>query len=134
MTWTTPKTWSFQEVLTAADMNTYVRDNSNHLLRTLGSNGAVYGFGVADVGELDVQCGSAVLTFSGGLATMNWPVGWSTTIVSVLLTSGDSGVSPNCIFEVWTATLSALTIRITDTVVHNNPAVTTRVNWIAVGK
>ena len=113
-------------------MNTYVRDNANHLLRTLGSSGAAYGPGVSDVGELDVQCGSAVLTFSGGLATMNWPVGWSSTIVSVVLTSADSGVSPNCIYEVWSISLTQLQIRITDTVVHNNPAVTSRVNWIPI--
>lgn len=29
MAWTTPKTWAVNDVLTAADMNTYVRDNMN---------------------------------------------------------------------------------------------------------
>jgi hypothetical protein len=29
--WTNPKTWSFGEVLTSTDMNTYVRDNSQFL-------------------------------------------------------------------------------------------------------
>ena len=28
MAWTSPKTWSFGEVLTSTDMNTYVRDNT----------------------------------------------------------------------------------------------------------
>jgi hypothetical protein len=31
VSWTNPKTWSFGEVLTSADMNTYVRDNSQFL-------------------------------------------------------------------------------------------------------
>lgn len=31
MAWTTPKTWSVSDVLTAADMNAYVRDNSKWL-------------------------------------------------------------------------------------------------------
>jgi hypothetical protein len=29
--WTSPKTWNFGDVLTAADMNTYVRDNTGFL-------------------------------------------------------------------------------------------------------
>lgn len=31
MTWTTPKTWSANEIVGAADMNTHVRDNMNAL-------------------------------------------------------------------------------------------------------
>lgn len=31
MSWTTPKTWIVGDVLTASDMNTYVRDNANAL-------------------------------------------------------------------------------------------------------
>ncbi|MEN8172018.1 MAG: hypothetical protein ABFS03_03975 [Chloroflexota bacterium] len=31
MVWTAPKTWAVDEVLTAADMNTYLRDNTEHL-------------------------------------------------------------------------------------------------------
>jgi hypothetical protein len=31
MAWTTPKTWSVAEVLTAANMNTYLRDNTDWL-------------------------------------------------------------------------------------------------------
>ena len=34
MSWTNPKTWSFGEVLTSADMNTYVRDNTEALFNT----------------------------------------------------------------------------------------------------
>jgi len=32
MAWTAPKTWTVDGVLTAADMNTYVRDNLHYLL------------------------------------------------------------------------------------------------------
>jgi hypothetical protein len=38
MAWTSPKTWSFGEVLTSTDMNTYVRDNSQALFDGAGSN------------------------------------------------------------------------------------------------
>ena len=31
MSWTNPKTWSFGEILTSTDMNTYVRDNTSEL-------------------------------------------------------------------------------------------------------
>ncbi len=31
MTWTTPKTWQVDELVTAADMNTHIRDNLNAL-------------------------------------------------------------------------------------------------------
>jgi hypothetical protein len=31
MAWTSPKTWATGDVLTAADMNTYLRDNTDHL-------------------------------------------------------------------------------------------------------
>jgi hypothetical protein len=35
MAWTSPKTWSFGEVLSSSDMNTYVRDNTD-VLRAIG--------------------------------------------------------------------------------------------------
>lgn len=31
MAWTAPKTWNYKEVLSFADLNTYLRDNMNHL-------------------------------------------------------------------------------------------------------
>lgn len=34
MAWTTPKTWTVGELLTAADLNTYIRDNSDFLAET----------------------------------------------------------------------------------------------------
>lgn len=34
MAWTTPKTWAVGELLTAADMNAYVRDNTEYLHTT----------------------------------------------------------------------------------------------------
>jgi hypothetical protein len=36
--WTNPKTWSFGEILTSTDMNTYVRDNTEELFDGAGSN------------------------------------------------------------------------------------------------
>lgn len=37
MAWTTPKTWA-AEPLTSSDLNTYVRDNQNHLKNRLDNN------------------------------------------------------------------------------------------------
>ena len=31
MAWNTPKTWGVGDILTASDMNTYVRDNTDYL-------------------------------------------------------------------------------------------------------
>lgn len=33
--WTTPKTWNTNDILTSADMDTYVRDNSKHLFERI---------------------------------------------------------------------------------------------------
>ena len=35
MAWTNPKTWSFGEILTSTDMNTYVRDNTLELFSNI---------------------------------------------------------------------------------------------------
>ena len=48
MTWTSPKTWVVSDVLTASDMNTYVRDNTSDLntrLTPLESGLAILGTG-----------------------------------------------------------------------------------------
>lgn len=34
MSWTTPKTWASGDILTASDMNTYVRDNTDYTMNT----------------------------------------------------------------------------------------------------
>lgn len=41
-TWTTPKTWNVGDILTAADMNTYLRDNTG-LIPGFGVTGQPYG-------------------------------------------------------------------------------------------
>lgn len=41
MSWTTPKTWAAGDVLSASDLNTYVRDNANALLAR-PADGIVY--------------------------------------------------------------------------------------------
>jgi hypothetical protein len=38
MAWTTPKDWTTDELVTASDMNTHVRDNLNHLFSPPGDN------------------------------------------------------------------------------------------------
>lgn len=65
--WTTPKTWAVGDILTAADMNTYVRDNTTflhgnnlHKTTTKTVNGGVDGTAETDLfaGEFTIAAGS----------------------------------------------------------------------------
>ncbi len=42
--WTDPKTWAVDETATAANLNTYLRDNQKHLFENLGSQSFDYPF------------------------------------------------------------------------------------------
>ena len=48
MAWTTPKTWS-SEPLTSIDLNTYMRDNQNHLKDRLDSSAAKFVSGARNI-------------------------------------------------------------------------------------
>lgn len=72
MAWTTPKTWS-SEPLTSLDLNTYVRDNQNHLKDRLDSaaNRSVAGASVltttaTEFVDVDADALSLTLTTHGG--------------------------------------------------------------------
>lgn len=61
MAWSTPRTWSVGEALSAANMNTYISDNLSYLHDTLLPTGVIvpYGGGSAPTGWLKCD-GSAV--------------------------------------------------------------------------
>ena len=83
MAWTNPKTWSFGEVLTSTDMNTYVRDNTAdlRLLKETGPQTGNYTLTAGD--EFAVVAMNAASTATVTVptnATVAFPVG---TIVNV---------------------------------------------------
>ena len=72
MAWTTPKTWS-SEPLTSIDLNTYVRDNQNHLKDRLDagvsrviSEGQVLNTTAHDFVDVDATKLALTLTTHGG--------------------------------------------------------------------
>ncbi len=72
MAWTTPKTWS-SEPLTSIDLNTYVRDNQNHLKDRLDasasrlvSSGALLTTTANDFVDIDATKLALTLTTHGG--------------------------------------------------------------------
>lgn len=93
--YTTPKTWSTNEILTSPDMNTYVRDNTEYLyervqsgtagftLTAANATGGTVNFGVtfvaAPVVILTVQIGSNLdvlpnITSTPTTTAFNWRV------------------------------------------------------------
>jgi hypothetical protein len=66
--WTSPKTWSFGEILTSTDMNTYVRDNTQELFdRSVG-----IGSNVVSVAKVDTftTTSATPVTITGMAATI----------------------------------------------------------------
>ena len=54
MAWTTPKTWS-SEPLTSIDLNTYVRDNQNHLKDRLDSGASASASGSSNISTTSTE-------------------------------------------------------------------------------
>lgn len=70
MAWTTPKTWNADEVLTASDMNTYVRDNTEALRNRESDDyvldgGTDYTYALATWADIDSTNLSLQVTISG---------------------------------------------------------------------
>ncbi len=86
MAWTTPKTWS-SEPLTSIDLNTYMRDNQNHLKDRLDSSAAKFVSGARNIRttstvfvdvdaeklalELTTHGGEVLLGFTGSVRNTN---------------------------------------------------------------
>lgn len=72
MAWTTPKTWS-SEPLTSVDLNTYVRDNQNHLKDRIDSSASTVVSGIRNYSttatewvDIDPQALALTLQTHGG--------------------------------------------------------------------
>jgi hypothetical protein len=92
VSFTTPKTWSFGEVLTATDMNTYVRDNTQFLF----DRGIEFEVAASNTVNLDFSSDRVVTRAASGAVTFtasNYTAGNS---VSVRIVAG--GASRNLTF------------------------------------
>lgn len=52
MAWTTPKTWTIGELVTASDLNEQVRDNLNHLKLAVDDDGKIPGLSATYLADL----------------------------------------------------------------------------------
>jgi hypothetical protein len=85
MSWTSPKTWVATNTLTAAELNTHVRDNFNAAIpvtSTITTTGTQTALAIPDGrGDLAIFCNNAsLLTIQGIVAAQN---GQTLTIVSI---------------------------------------------------
>lgn len=128
--WTTPKTWAFEEELSSADMNTYVRDNSNALPRVTHYRNALLGGGPGSPGDIRVFVGTEVITFDGsGNATVTLPL-TVTGIVTIIVNNGDGNSHPDVAVATYSHTSTAFNVHAT--VASSGAARTgsTRVNYV----
>jgi hypothetical protein len=88
MAWTTPRTWTTGETVTAAMLNEQVRDNENYLYGLLP---AKYALGNSDAAGYWVQAGS-VQTNSNGTA-VTFPTAFVSALRAVLVTSSTTYLS-----------------------------------------
>lgn len=141
MAWTDPKTWSVGDVLTAADMNTYVRDNEDAILPydvtwqsytptltaassnpTLGTGssatGRFYRIGQLCIAHFRVKAGTAGFAAGSGLYRISAPL----TAASFMYTTNffragggvfyDSSAPLNYLFQVYFVGTVAMEINI----------------------
>jgi len=137
MAWTTPRTWVASETVTAAIMNTHIRDNLNALVRSTnaGSNSPstttsnLLQSGTGTISLSAAVTGTSAVTF--GTAYSNAPIvtitGSSTTtgglnLVYAIDASTNSGVP----------TTTGFTARATSQLGGTLTA-TARFSWIAIG-
>jgi len=91
--WTNPKTWSFGEILTSTDMNTYVRDNTEDLRR---------------LQETTVRTGAYTLALSDEFAVVSMD---ATTPVTVTVPADSSVAFPiGAIVSIYNQSSSAVTV------------------------
>jgi hypothetical protein len=85
VSWTSPKTWAFGEVLTSADMNTYVRDNTQFLFDqpefiTSDSNAVALDF---TTNQIVTRAATGTVTF----VVSNYTAGRSVTVRIITATT-----------------------------------------------
>lgn len=126
MSWTTPKTWNVGDPMTASDLNTYVRDNTNALAQGMGLYGSNFG-GVPAGTPVLTQAGNQSFAFSGGSATLTYPKPFPTTAVGIL------GSSTNADTTIGFINASATGATIYSYVGSAGDTATRYVTWLAFG-
>ena len=66
MGWTTPKTWATNELVTAAMLNTHLRDNLNFLFTPNFNEVAINNFSTTSTSYVDITGASVNITTTGG--------------------------------------------------------------------
>lgn len=74
MAWTTPKTWNVGDILTAADLNTYVRDNFNAtaVAQVTTAGDTVYATGSKALSRLALGTARQYLSVNAGATAPAW--------------------------------------------------------------
>jgi hypothetical protein len=88
MAWTPPATWSVGELLTAAKMNTHVRDNFNALYFTNWTQALSAGNGQTSVGAWTQLAGAAMTTIGRRVLMLCSGSFWRT----IALSNADTGL------------------------------------------
>lgn len=96
MPWVTPKTWVTGEVLTSADMNSYLTDNLKFIkseVETNAQTGTSYTLAVADAGKVIELSNAAAITLTVPTnTTAAIPVG---SVITIIQTgAGQVTISP----------------------------------------
>jgi hypothetical protein len=100
MSWTVPKTWNVGDIGTAADLNAYVRDNSNFLYGTPWQNPSAYENGwTAYSGQppqyrlsgTDLQLSGLLVPGTFGAVAFVLPTGFIPSAPCQLLVCTDAG-------------------------------------------
>lgn len=99
MAWTTPRTWTAGEVVTASMMNEQIRDNMTYLKNHVDATTAVHGLGtgVYVIGSKMAQCRleykSTSITLSSGTQAVEGNITWDNAFSSSL-----TAVAVGCVY------------------------------------
>lgn len=139
MAWTSPRTWVAGETVTAAIMNTHVRDNLTALFPAIPLSGVGGSIGGSpptfNSGLFVVQAASDVVTYVTGGVTHTFPAAFPTGLLTVIPTPGDVALS----FAQAQVVAAGSTASGFKFKAYNNAGTeianssTIRVNWLAIG-
>jgi hypothetical protein len=108
MAWTTPKTWSAGETLTAANFNTHIRDNgiaTMHLLARKSADETVNNSTVLQnddhlfftIGATEAWLVEAYLMVDGGSSSSDFQVAWTVPASATMLWAASSSLSASVV-------------------------------------
>jgi hypothetical protein len=128
MTWTTPRTWVAGETVTAALLNTHVRDNLNMVVQSATSGaGAILQSGTDTVSLSAAVTATKAITFATAFAAAP-----NVTVGSQFTTSGATDFVAGVDATVGNPTTTGFTVRVMSTT-KISITTTARIYWVAVG-